>query len=129
MSHARWVVLLYHKNITLNSTHYLIMNIPNKRDLQQIAFNHQILTSKTLQKLQNLYKKCTAKQYYFLVIDAILASDIALRFRRNLLERILKLIMIIEDKIRNERLQHDIDRQQQKYQDYHQVKIVNLNIL
>ena len=28
------------KNIRLNSTHYLIMKIPNKRELQQIAFNH-----------------------------------------------------------------------------------------
>ena len=28
------------KNITLNSTHYFIMKIPNKRELQQIAFNH-----------------------------------------------------------------------------------------
>ena len=28
------------KNIRLNSTHYFIMKIPNKRELQQIAFNH-----------------------------------------------------------------------------------------
>ena len=28
------------KNIRLNPTHYLIMNIPSKRELQQIAFNH-----------------------------------------------------------------------------------------
>ena len=28
------------KNIRLNSTHYVIMKIPNKRELQQIAFNH-----------------------------------------------------------------------------------------
>ena len=28
------------KNIRLNSTHYFIMKIRNKRDLQQIAFNH-----------------------------------------------------------------------------------------
>ena len=28
------------KNIKLSSTHYLIMKIPNKRELQQIAFNH-----------------------------------------------------------------------------------------
>ena len=26
------------KNIILNSTHYFVMKIPNKRDLQQIAF-------------------------------------------------------------------------------------------
>ena len=28
------------KNIRFNSTHYFIMTIPNKRELQQIAFNH-----------------------------------------------------------------------------------------
>ena len=36
----------------------------------------------------NLYKKCTAKPYSFLNIDAALASDNPLRFRKNLLERI-----------------------------------------
>ena len=28
------------KNVRLNSTHYFINKIPNKRELQQIAFNH-----------------------------------------------------------------------------------------
>ena len=28
------------KNIRLNSTHSFVMKIPNKRELQQIAFNH-----------------------------------------------------------------------------------------
>ena len=39
------------KNITLNSTHYFIMKIPNKQELQQIIINliiHQMLTLKTL---------------------------------------------------------------------------------
>ena len=36
----------------------------------------------------NLYKKCTAKPYSFLVIDNTLASDNSLHFRKNLLERI-----------------------------------------
>ena len=36
----------------------------------------------------NLYKKCIAKPYSFLVIDTTLASDNPLRFRKNLLERI-----------------------------------------
>ena len=35
----------------------------------------------------NLYKKCTAKPYSFLVINATSASNNALRFRKNLLER------------------------------------------
>ena len=35
------------KDVKLNSTHFLIMKIPNKRELQQIALNHcQILTLK-----------------------------------------------------------------------------------
>ena len=36
----------------------------------------------------NIYKKCTAKPYSFLVTDTTLASDNPLRFRKNLLERI-----------------------------------------
>ena len=32
----------------------------------------------------NLYKNCTAKSHYFLFIDATLASDNLLRFRKNL---------------------------------------------
>ena len=40
------------------------------------------------QDFMNLYKKCTAKLYSCLVIDATLASDDPLRFRKNLSERI-----------------------------------------
>ena len=28
------------KNIRLNRTHYFVLKIPNKRELQQVAFNH-----------------------------------------------------------------------------------------
>ena len=34
-----------------------------------------------------LYKKCTAKPYFFLVVDTTLASGNPLGFRKNLLER------------------------------------------
>ena len=37
-----------------------------------------------------------------LVIDATVASDNDLRFRKNILKRILKLLMTIDDKVRNE---------------------------
>ena len=37
------------KYVKLNSTHYFIMKIPNKRELHQMTFNHsQLLTLKTL---------------------------------------------------------------------------------
>ena len=41
-----------------------------------------------LKDFMNLYKRCTAKPYCFLVIDATLASDNPSGFRKNLLERI-----------------------------------------
>ena len=59
------------KNIRPNSTHYFIMKIPNKQELQQIAFNRSSYID--FQDFINLYKKCTAKLYSFLVIDATLA--------------------------------------------------------
>ena len=62
----------------------------------------------------NLYKNCTAKPYSFLVIDATLASDNPSSFRKNLLVRIQKLTMAIDDKIRNEKLQYDINREARK---------------
>ena len=68
------------------STHYFVMKIPNKRKLQQIAFNYS--SDIDFKDFMNLYKKCTAKPYPFLVIDTALASDDSLRFRKNFLERI-----------------------------------------
>ena len=62
------------------------MKIPNKREFQQIAFNHS--SGIDFKDFINLYKKCTAKPYSFLVINATLASDNPLRVRKNLLERI-----------------------------------------
>ena len=51
----------------------------------------------------NLYKKCTAKPYSFSVNYTTLASDNHLTYRNNLLERIQKLIMTIDDKITNKK--------------------------
>ena len=55
------------------------MKIPNKRELQQIAYNHSSDIG---------FKDFTVKPYYFLLIDATLASGNPSRFRKNLLERI-----------------------------------------
>ena len=51
------------KNIRLNSTHYFVMKIRNKEELQQISFNHASDID-----FMNLYQKFTEKPY-FLVID------------------------------------------------------------
>ena len=56
------------------------MKFPKKRELQQIAFNH--LSDIDFRDFMNLYKKCTAKPYSFLVIDATCASDNPSHFRK-----------------------------------------------
>ena len=74
------------KGIRLNSTHYFIIIISNKRELQKITFTHS--SHIDFKDFLNLYKICAAKPYSFLVINATLASDNHLCFRQNLLERI-----------------------------------------
>ena len=96
------------KSIRLNSTHYFIIKIPNKRELQQIVYNHS--SNIDFKDFMNLYKKCTTKPYSLLVNDATLASDNPSRFRKNLLERIKRLTMTIDNKFRDEKLQSDTNR-------------------
>ena len=59
------------------------MKIPNKRELQQIALNHS--SDIDFKNFINIYKKCAAEPYSFLVNDNTLASDDPIRFRKNLL--------------------------------------------
>ena len=77
--------------------------IPVKQELQQIAFNHS--SDIDFKDLMNLYKKYTDEPSSFLVTDATVPSDNVLRFGKNLLKRMLKLIMkIIDDKIKDENI-------------------------
>ena len=66
--------------------HCFIIIILNKRELEQIAFNHpsDIESKDSI----NLFKKCTTKSHSVLVTDATLASDNPSRFRKNILQRI-----------------------------------------
>ena len=71
------------KDVRLNSTHFFIMKIPNKRELQQIALNHS--SDIDFKNFMKIYKKYTKEPYSFLVNDTTLPSDDPLRFRKNLL--------------------------------------------
>ena len=51
------------KEVRLNSTHFFIMTIPNKGELQQITLNHS--SGIDFKDFVKIYKKCTAKLYYF----------------------------------------------------------------
>ena len=72
------------KNIRENSGHYFIIKIQANKNFNKLRLIiHQLLTFKTLR----IYVK---NHIFFLVTDAVLASDNLLRFRKNLLEKILK---------------------------------------
>ena len=72
------------KDVRLNSTHFFITRIPNKRQLQQIALNHS--SDIDFKDFIKIYKKCTAEPYSFLLNGTTLPLDDPLRFRENLLE-------------------------------------------
>ena len=72
------------EEVRLNTTHFFIMKIPSKRELQKIALNHS--SDIGFKDFMKIYKKYTVEPYSCLVNDTTLPSDNLLRFRKNLLE-------------------------------------------
>ena len=70
------------KNIRLICTHYVIIQFPNKQDIEQIAFSQS--SGIVFKDFINHCNKYTVKPYALLVIDATFAPDNPLRFRKNL---------------------------------------------
>ena len=67
------------KDVRLNSAHFFIMKISNKRELHQIALNHS--SDIDFKDFMKIFKKYTAEPYSFLVNDTTLPSGDPLRFR------------------------------------------------
>ena len=66
------------KDARLNSTHYLIMEINNRKEINHSAdidCDHFV----------RICRECTRKPYSFLTIDTMLPASDPLRFRKNLL--------------------------------------------
>ena len=72
------------KDVRLNSTHYFIIEINNKRELQNNAINHS--ANIDYQDLMKIYRECTKEPYNFLAIDTTLPASDPLRFRKNLFD-------------------------------------------
>ena len=72
------------KEIRLNTTHFFIIKILSKRELQQIGINHS--SDIDFKDFTKILEKCTAKNYSFLVSDTTLRSDNSFRYRENLLK-------------------------------------------
>ena len=76
------------KDVRLNSTHYLIMKITNKRELKNTARSYSgDIDCKNFVKI---YRECTKEPFNFLTIDTILPVSDPLRFMENLLIPLLK---------------------------------------
>ena len=65
------------KDVRLNLTHYLILKINNRIELQNIAINHSAEID---------YRECTKEPFNFLTIDTTLLAINPLRFRKNLFD-------------------------------------------
>ena len=68
------------KDVWRNTTHFFNTKIPNKRELQQTAYNHS--SDIDFKDFTNLYKKkVLQKPHSCLAIDVTLALDNSSRFR------------------------------------------------
>ena len=72
------------KDIRLNSTHYLIMKINNRKELQNIAISHSVGIN--YNDFMRIYRECTRELFNFLTVDATLPASDPLRFRKNLFD-------------------------------------------
>ena len=61
--HTISLVFSVPKEARLNSTHYLIMKIHNKRELQNIAINHS--ADIDYKDFLKIYRNCTKEPYFF----------------------------------------------------------------
>ena len=72
------------KDVRLNSTHYLVVKINNRLELQDIAINHSAAIG--YKDFMKIYKECTKEPFNFMRIDTSLPSSDPLRFRKNLFD-------------------------------------------
>ena len=70
------------KDVRLNLTHYLIMKINSKRELQNIEINHS--ADIDYNDFMKIYRERLRESYNVLIIDTTLPASNFLRFRKNL---------------------------------------------
>ena len=72
------------KDVRLNSTHYLIMEINHRKELQNIAINHS--ADIDYKDFIKMFRECTKELFNVLVINTTLPASNSLRFRKNLFD-------------------------------------------
>ena len=99
------------KDARLYSTHYLIMKINNRKELRNIAINHS--ADINYKDFVKIYKECTKCLYSFLAIDVTLPA--LLEDFEKICFLLIKMtatdqLKIIENKIKANIAQYDLDR-------------------
>ena len=72
------------KDVRLNSTHYLIMKINNRKELQNVTIDHS--ADIDYKDFMEIYRECTKEPFNFLTIDITLPVSNPLRFRKYLFD-------------------------------------------
>ena len=72
------------KDARLNLAHYLIMKINNRKELQNIAFDHSADINDI--DFMKIYRECRKEPFNFLTIDTTLPVSDPLRFRKKLFD-------------------------------------------
>ena len=72
------------KDAGLSSTHYLLMKIQSKKELQNIARERS--GDIDFKDFLKIYKYCTSEPYSFMLINTTLPSSDPMRFRKNFSE-------------------------------------------
>ena len=72
------------KDVSLNSIHYIILKINNRKDLQNIAINHS--ADIDYKDFMKIYRECTKEPYSFLTIETTLPSSNPLKFKKHLFD-------------------------------------------
>ena len=105
------------KDVRVNSTHYLIIRINNRKELQNIAISHS--ADIDYNNFMRIYRECTREPYCFLTIYTSLSAGDPLRFRKKSFNTLIKLtvtdeIKILDDKIKSNQVQYDLGREAAK---------------
>ena len=101
------------KDVILNLTHYLLMKINNKRELENIAIDHS--ADIDYKDFVKIYRECTSEPYSLLTIDTTLPASDYLRFKKNIYFLLVKITVtgqpkIIDNKIKANQAQYNLDR-------------------
>ena len=104
------------KDVRLNCTHSIIFKLNNKRKLQNIAINHS--ADIDYKDFVKIYRYCTKEPYNFLTIDTKQTIDKRFLKKLTILYKkrttINEQIEILDNKIRSNQAQYDLDRQNAK---------------